>query len=131
MCKHTNEHVAFDKPLIKQNMIMKTIAESHMEINQTHLLTYKTTDLMDTINNKLTHKEISMIKVMTPRITNQIIDRTIQIHGNANVTEDFHLTHNYATTHILRIVDGPNKMHTISIAKIELKNQAQNQKQKK
>ena len=87
---------------------MEAIAESRMEIDQARLLTYKAADLMDTVGNKLARKEISMIKVVAPRMAGRVIDRAIQIHGGAGVTEDFHLAHAYAAARVLRIVDGPD-----------------------
>ena len=129
MCKRANERVAFGKPLVEQGVIMEAIAESRIEIDQARLLTYKAADLMDTVGNKLARKEISMIKVVAPRMAGRVIDRAIQIHGG--VTEDFHLAHGYAAARVLRIVDGPDEVHTVSIAKIELKDQARNQEQEK
>ena len=82
---------------------------------------------MDTVGNKLARKEISMIKVAAPRMAGRVIDRAIQIHGGAGVTADFHLAHAYAAARVLRIVDGPDEVHSAAIAKLEMREQAQNQ----
>jgi acyl-CoA dehydrogenase len=131
MCKRASERVAFGKPLVEQGVIMDAIAESRMEIDQARLLTYKAADLMDTVGNKLARKEISMIKVVAPRMAGRVIDRAIQIHGGAGVTEDFHLARSYVAARVLRIVDGPDEVHSALIAKIELKDQARNQEKGK
>lgn len=131
MCNRASERVAFGKPLVEQGVIMDAIAESRMEIDQARLLTYKAADLMDTVGNKLARKEISMIKVVAPRMAGRVIDRAIQIHGGAGVTEDFHLARSYVAARVLRIVDGPDEVHSALIAKIELKDQARNQEKGK
>ncbi len=131
MCNRASERVAFGKPLVEQGVILDAIAESRMEIDQARLLTYKAADLMDTAGNKLARKEISMIKVVAPRMAGRVIDRAIQIHGGAGVTDDFHLAHSYVAARVLRIVDGPDEVHSALIAKIELKDQARNQEKGK
>ncbi|MEE2760483.1 MAG: acyl-CoA dehydrogenase family protein [Pseudomonadota bacterium] len=124
MCKRANERVAFGKRLVEQGVIMEAIADSRMEIDQARLLTYKAAAMMDTVGNKLARKEISMIKVVAPRMAGRVIDRAIQIHGGAGVTEDFHLAQAYTAARTLRILDGPDEVHSALIAKIELRDQS-------
>ena len=89
MCRRVKARVAFGKPLAEQGTIRADIAESRMEIEQARLLTLKAAHLMDTVGNKAARGEIAMIKVVVPRMALRVIDRAIQAHGAAGVSDDF------------------------------------------
>jgi len=67
--------------------------------------------MMDTVGNKEARTEIAAIKVAVPRMALEIIDRAIQVHGGAGVTDDFGLAWAYAVARAIRIIDGPNEVH--------------------
>ena len=81
--------------------------------------------MMDTVGNKVARSEIAMIKVKAPNMALKVIDDAIQAHGGAGVTEDFGLARSYASVRTLRLADGPDEVHRRTIAKIELKRQAE------
>jgi acyl-CoA dehydrogenase len=121
MCKRVKSRVAFGKPLAEQGSIMADIAMSRMEIEQARLLTLKAAYMMDTVGNKIARAEIAMIKVVAPNMALRVIDRAIQAHGGAGVTDDFLLGHAWAGARTLRIADGPDEVHRDAVAKLELK----------
>jgi acyl-CoA dehydrogenase len=121
MCKRVKARIAFGKPLADQGTIKADIAESRMEIDQARLLTLKAADMMDKVGNKEARAEIAMIKVIAPSMALRVIDRAIQAHGGAGVTDDFGLGHAWAGARTLRLADGPDEVHREAIAKIELK----------
>jgi len=110
----------FGKPLAEQGVIMEWIADSRMEIDQARLLTLHAAHMMDEFGNKAARAEIAMIKVVAPQVVLRVIDRAIQAHGAAGVSQDFFLAKAYAHARTLRIVDGPDEVHRAAIAKIEL-----------
>ena len=124
MCKRVKSRVAFGKPLAEQGTIMADIATSRMEIEQARLLTLKAAHMMDTVGNKVARAEIAMIKVVAPNMALRVIDRAIQAHGGAGVTDDFLLAHAWAGSRTLRIADGPDEVHRDAVAKLELKKYA-------
>jgi acyl-CoA dehydrogenase len=120
MCKRVQARIAFGKALAEQGTIRADIAESRMEIEQARLLTLKAAYMMDTVGNKAARTEIAMIKVVAPNVTLRVLDRAIQAHGGAGVSQDTFLASAWAMTRTLRLADGPDEVHRESIARWEL-----------
>ncbi|HVG33465.1 MAG TPA: acyl-CoA dehydrogenase family protein [Pyrinomonadaceae bacterium] len=120
MCRRVTERVAFGKPLSEQGTIRATIATSRIEIEQARLLTLKAALMMDTVGNKAARAEIAMIKVVAPNLALGVIDRAVQAHGGAGVSDDFMLAAAWANARTLRLADGPDEVHLESIARMEL-----------
>jgi acyl-CoA dehydrogenase len=120
MCRRVLTRVAFGKTLAEQGTIRADIADSRMELEQARLLTLNAAQLMDTAGNKAARGEIAMIKVVVPRAALRVIDRAIQAHGAAGVSEDFPLASAWAHTRTIRLADGPDEVHRDAIAKLEL-----------
>ena len=121
MCRRVQQRMAFGKPLAEQGTIRADIALSRMEIEQARLLTLKAAYMMDTAGNKEARAEIAMIKVIAPNMTLRVLDRAIQAHGGAGVSQDTFLAGAWANVRTLRLADGPDEVHTEAIAKMELK----------
>jgi acyl-CoA dehydrogenase len=121
MRERVREREAFGKPLAEQGVIMEWIADSRIEIEQARLLTLKAAHMMDTAGNKEARAEIAMIKVVAPNVALRVLDRAIQAHGGAGVSDDFPLAYFWASARTLRLADGPDEVHRASVAKLELK----------
>jgi acyl-CoA dehydrogenase len=121
MIQRANSRVAFGKELLHQGTIQNWIAESRIEIEQARLLVLKCAWMIDTHGAKAARKEIALIKVAIPRMAQQIVDRAIQVHGGAGVSQDTVLASMYAGIRTLRIVDGPDEVHIRDIARMEIK----------
>jgi len=120
MCKRVQARVAFGRPLAEQGTIRADIAKSRMEVEQARLLTLKAAYMMDTVGNKAARSEIAMIKLIAPNMTLRVLDRAIQAHGGAGVSQDTFLAAAWANVRTLRLADGPDEVHMESIAKHEL-----------
>ena len=121
MCRRVQSRVAFGKALAEQGTIRADIAVSRMEIEQARLLTLKTAFMMDTVGNKAARAEIAMIKVVAPNVALRVLDRAIQAHGGAGVSQDTFLAAAWAQVRSLRLADGPDEVHVEAIAKGELR----------
>jgi len=121
MCRRASSRVTFGQPLSERANIQDWIAEARIDIEMVRLLTLKAAYLMDTVGNKEARTEIAAIKVAAPNIALKIIDRAIQVHGGAGVTDDFPLAAAYAHMRTLRLADGPDEVHKRSIARQELR----------
>ena len=120
MCTRVQNRIAFGKPLAEQGTIRADIAQSRMEIEQARLLVLKAAQMMDTVGNKVARAEIAMIKVVVPNMTLRVLDRAIQAHGGAGVSQDTFLASAWAQVRTLRLADGPDEVHREAIARLEL-----------
>ena len=123
MCARANERVAFGKQLSDQGVIREWIAESRVKVEQLRLLTLKAAWLMDTLGNKGAHTEIQAIKIVAPATVQWILDKAIQVHGAAGLSQDFPLAPAYAAVRSLRFADGPDEVHKSALASAELRRQ--------
>jgi acyl-CoA dehydrogenase len=61
-----------------------------------------------------------MIKVVAPNVALRVLDRAIQAHGGAGVSQDTFLAYAWANARTLRLADGPDEVHLEAVAKLEL-----------
>jgi acyl-CoA dehydrogenase len=120
MCKRAQSRVAFGIPLSKQGVIRDWIAEARVRIEQARLLTLKAAWMMDTVGKEQARVEISAIKIAAAELATWVIDRAIQVHGGAGVSDDFPLAAMYAHARTLHIVDGADEVHKMVLAREEL-----------
>ncbi|MGN6414546.1 acyl-CoA dehydrogenase family protein [Flexivirga sp.] len=124
MCERADARATFGTPLSEQGVIRDWIAEARVRIEQLRLLVLKTAWLMDTVGNRGAHTEIQAIKIATPQTVQWILDKAIQLYGAAGLSQDFPLARAYAGIRTLRFADGPDEVHKASLARRELRRQA-------
>jgi acyl-CoA dehydrogenase len=120
MCERAASRSTFGKPIATRANVQDWIAESRIEIEMARLLTLKAAWMMDTVGNRQARMEIHAIKVAAPNVAIRVLDRAIQVHGGGGVSQDFHLASAYAHLRTLRMADGPDEVHKMSIARREL-----------
>jgi acyl-CoA dehydrogenase len=120
MVERAKARVAFGRPLAEQGTVREAIALSRIEIDQARLLVLKAADLIDRFGAKGARTEIAAIKVAAPKVCLDVLDRAIQLHGGAGVSDDTPLAGFWAHARTLRIVDGPDAVHLRSVAREEL-----------
>ena len=121
LCTRALSRTTFGRRIAERSNIMDWIAEARIELEMVRLLTLKTAWMMDTVGNKAAAVEISAIKVAAPSIALKIIDRAIQVHGAGGLCDDFPLAQMYAHIRTLRLADGPDEVHKMTIARRELR----------
>jgi acyl-CoA dehydrogenase len=120
MCARALTRVAFGKPLARQGVVQQQIARSRIEIEQARLLVLKAAWLMDEVGKSSARVELSAMKVAAPDVALRVLDRAIQVHGAAGVSDDVPLASMFAIARSLRIADGPDEVHEMVIARREL-----------
>ncbi len=120
MCRRAVSRVTFGQPIAMRGNVQDWIAEARIEIEMARLLTLKAAWMMDTVGNRHARTEIAAIKVAAPNVALKVLDRAIQVHGGGGVSGDFGLASAYAHLRTLRLADGPDEVHKLSIARREL-----------
>ena len=120
MVDRVQKRVAFGKPLAEQGVVRESIAKSRNELDQARLLCEKAAWTIDQHGNKEAHVLVSQIKAVAPQVACDVIDRAIQVHGAAGVSDDFPLARLYSWHRAMRLFDGPDEVHMRTIARSEV-----------
>jgi acyl-CoA dehydrogenase len=120
MVDRVNNRIAFGKPLAEQGVVQQQVAQSRNEIDQARLLCHKAAWVIDEKGNKEARNEVAMIKAVAPQMACNVIDRAIQVHGAAGISDDTVLARLYGWHRAMRLFDGPDEVHMRSIARAEL-----------
>jgi acyl-CoA dehydrogenase len=120
MVARAKARVAFGGPLAEKGSVREAIARSRVEIDQARLLVLHAAHRIDTAGAKNARREIAMIKVVAPVMALAVIDRAIQVHGGAGVSQDTFLARAWAQARTLRLADGPDEVHLESVARLEI-----------
>jgi len=121
MCERVANRETFGTRLADQGVIRDWIARSRIEIEQARLLTLKAAWAMD--EGLDSRREIAAVKVVAPQVALDILDRAIQAHGAAGLSQDTVLAELWAQARTLRILDGPDEVHIRSLGRWELRSQ--------
>jgi acyl-CoA dehydrogenase len=120
MADRARNRVAFGRPLAEQGVVQQSIAKSRNELDQARLLCEKAAWTIDQHGNRAAHLLVSQIKAVAPQVACAVIDRAIQIHGAAGVSDDTPLARLYGWHRAMRIFDGPDEVHLRTIARAEI-----------
>ena len=119
-CRRATDRVAFGKPLANLGGNRERIARARLAIDQARLLVLRTAWLLDRHGVAGARDEVSQIKAVVPRMTCDVIDMAMQLHGGAGVSDVFPLAEMYAGARALRLADGPDEVHLGMVARSEL-----------
>ena len=117
MSQRSLERKTFGKMFKDYSSIRMAIAQSECDIQQARLLTLSAADKMDKAGNKEAKDLIAMIKIVAPKMAQEVIDRAIQILGGRGVGPDTYLPHYFAISRMLRLADGPDEVHMYQLGK--------------
>ncbi|WP_187970923.1 acyl-CoA dehydrogenase family protein [Aquibium microcysteis] len=120
MCERARSRRAFGSTLAEMGGVRQAIGQSRCDIEQARLVTLKAAWTMDRLGNKAARNEIAVAKIVVPETAGRVIDRAIQVHGGAGLSQDFFLAEAFAETRFLRIGDGPDEVHREALARVEL-----------
>jgi acyl-CoA dehydrogenase len=120
MVERARSRTAFGSRIADKGVVQDWIAEARWRIEQARLLVLKTAWMLDTVGNREARREISAIKVVAPRTALWVIDKAIQVHGGAGVSDDVPLARMWAHARTLRIADGPDEVHNMVLARREI-----------
>jgi len=105
--------------MIRHGGMQSKIAEGKGRLETARLLTLVAARAMDERGNKGARTDISLAKILVPRMILGIIDDAIQTHGGQGVEGE--LAFFYGVMRCLRIADGPDEVHVGVVARREAK----------
>ena len=118
MCARAEERVAFGEKLIKKTSVQHEIARSRCDVEQARLLVLQAAHVMDTQGVKGAMAYISMVKIVAPKMAQNVADRAMQIYGGMGVCEDTLIPEVFTTARFCRIADGPDEVHMSQLGKL-------------
>jgi acyl-CoA dehydrogenase len=121
MCTRALQRTTFGAPLAERGVVQDWIAESRLRIEQLRLLVLRTAWLIDTQGNRAAHRDIQAIKIAVPATVEWIIDKAIQTYGAGGLSQDWPLSMLWSHARSLRLADGPDEVHKVSLARHELR----------
>lgn len=120
MVTRAKARTAFGSTVAEKGIVQDWIAEARWRIDQARLLTLYTAWLIDTEGNRAATRQVSAIKVVAPNTALWVLDKAIQVHGGAGVSDDTPLARLWAQVRTLRIADGPDEVHNMVLARREI-----------
>lgn len=120
MARRVESRVAFGRKISEQGSIRQDIARSFCEVEMARLLTLRAADRMDKVGNVGARDLIAAIKIVAPSMAQLVIDRAIQAHGGAGVSDDTPLAQLFTLNRFLRLADGPDEVHLAQLGKLKI-----------
>ena len=120
MCERAVSRVAFGEALSKKTSVQHEIARSRCDIEQCRLLVLSAAEKMDKYGVDAARAEISMLKIVAPKMCEDVSSRAMQIFGGMGVSQDTPLAHIFTTSRFCRIADGPDEVHMSQLAKLTI-----------
>ena len=102
-------------PMRDKQFVQGFIADSYIDIQAARLMTIHCAERIDAGVDA--RADISAIKIAVPAAFERVVDRAIQVYGAKGVSGDTPLEAMYRGARTLRILDGPDEVHRIVIAK--------------
>src|SRR6201997_3382415 len=119
MCKRANPRFTHGSYLADKANVQQWIADSRIEIDATRLLVMNAAWMIDTVGKRAARQEIAEIKVMAANMVMNVLDRAIQLHGAMGMSDDTPIARFWRENRSMRIVDGPDEVHRMTIARRE------------
>ncbi|MFI9503987.1 acyl-CoA dehydrogenase family protein [Nocardia sp. NPDC052566] len=107
--------------LSKAQLVREMLARNRIDIDAARMLVLRAASTIDRHGKQAAYRDISIAKVHAARATQDVVDRAMQIHGALGLSDDLPLTKMWAMSRALRIGDGADEVHLMTIAKHELR----------
>ncbi len=120
MCRRANRRETFGSTLAEKQFVQDFVFRSRVETDQARLLTLQAAWRMDTAGKRAARHEIAMAKVVVGNVVMKVLDRAVQVHGALGISDDTPLAGLWRGFRFLRIADGPDEVHKMTVARREL-----------
>ncbi|MDZ7930371.1 MAG: acyl-CoA dehydrogenase family protein [Rhodococcus sp. (in: high G+C Gram-positive bacteria)] len=113
--EHSKNRVSMGHPIAEYQAIQWQIADSHVEIESTKLLTLRAAW---TVAQGVDARHVSSVaKLHGSIMANNVVDRVLQIHGGMGYTKELPIERWYRELRLLRIFEGTDEIQRRTIAR--------------
>jgi alkylation response protein AidB-like acyl-CoA dehydrogenase len=106
--EYARTRVTFGKPIGRHQAIRHRLAEMAIKLEAGRELTYATARRV--VAGEYPVREISMTKVFTCRVANEVVDECVQIHGGAGYMKEYGVERLWRDTRLCRIGGGTDEI---------------------
>ncbi|HUY63280.1 MAG TPA: acyl-CoA dehydrogenase family protein [Acidimicrobiales bacterium] len=122
MCERALSRRTQGSLLADKQTVQGYVADSYTQLMQFRLFVLYVAWEIDQYNDyRRVRHDISAIKVLTPQVLHDIVQRSIQVHGALGVSNELPLGHFWMTVPVMALVDGPTEVHKTTVARQVLK----------
>jgi acyl-CoA dehydrogenase len=122
MCERSLSRTTQGGLLAEKQIVQSYVADSYIQLTQFRLFVLYVAWEIDKYQDyrKVRH-QIAAIKVLTPQVLHDIVQRSIQVHGALGVSNEMSLGGMWMSVPVMGLVDGPTEVHKVTIARQILK----------
>lgn len=124
LVKRARERSVFGGKLIDNDAVRQQIGQGRCNVEAARSMTLSAARAVDSRNVQDVRRLVAAAKIMVPKLISEVVDSAIQIHGGSGVCQDSILSLLYVHTRTLRLADGPDEVHSLSLAKMEISSMA-------
>jgi acyl-CoA dehydrogenase len=117
MCERAVSRYTAGSLLSDKQLVQEWVADSAAEIHAARLMVLHTAWRIDTAGVRAARTEISMIKYFVANVLFRVVDRALQTYGSLGYSTDMPLELMFRQARAARIVDGPDEVHRVSVAR--------------
>ncbi|MDE3087574.1 MAG: acyl-CoA dehydrogenase family protein [Acidobacteriota bacterium] len=122
MCERALSREAHGGLLADKQLVQSYIADSYAQLTQFRLFVMYVAWEIDRYHDyRRVRHDIAAVKILTPQVLHDIVQRSIQVHGALGVSNEMPLGHFWMTVPVMALVDGPTEVHKVTVARQVLK----------
>jgi len=118
LCERALSRESHGGVLADKEFVQGYIADSYAQLVQFRLFVLYVAWQIDRYNDyRKVRRDIAAVKVLTPQVLHDIVQRSIQVHGALGVSNEMPLGHFWMTVPVMALVDGPTEVHKVTVAR--------------
>jgi acyl-CoA dehydrogenase len=121
MCERALSRRTQGEVLAKKQLVQEKIADSYIQLEAFRLLVLQAAWKIDQVGGAKSRREIAVVKVLTPQVLQDIVYRSLHIHGSLGTSNEMPLMGMWTMSPVMGIADGPTEVHKVTIARQVLK----------
>jgi acyl-CoA dehydrogenase len=122
LCERALSRYTAGSLLAEKYSVQSYIADTYAELMSFKMLVLYTAWRIDQLHDyAAVRHDIAAIKVLTPQVLTNAVQRTIQVHGALGITNEMPLASMWQAAIIMGLVDGPTEVHKVTVARQLLK----------